>query len=83
MFKTTVNVEGMMCPNCERHANEVITSAINPKKVTSSHKEKKTEILSEEKPSEDVIKTAIESCGYKVTGITSEEVAEKKLFGLF
>ncbi len=83
MFKTVVNVEGMMCPNCERHANEAITEAINPKKVTSSHKEKKTEILSEEKPAEDAIKAAIEGAGYKVTGVTTEEVADKKFFGLF
>lgn len=84
MFQTTVNVEGMMCGHCEAHVNDAIKNTISPKEVKSSHKDNKTVILSEEKPDEEVIKKAIDEAGYKVSGITVEEVeAKKKFLGLF
>ena len=82
MVKITVNVEGMACEMCENHINDAIRRSFPVKKVTSSHKKKLTEILSEEPIGEENLRAAIESGGYNVLGITSEPY-EKKGFRLF
>ena len=40
MLKITAKVEGLKCPNCERHVNEAIKEAFSIKKVTASHTDK-------------------------------------------
>ena len=82
MFKTTVEIEGMMCGMCENHVNDAIRNAIKVKKVKSSHKDKKTEIISETEPDEDAIRKAVSDTGYEVKGITTEPYEKKGLFGL-
>ena len=37
MIQTTVQVSGMVCSMCEAHVNDAVRSALNVKKVTSSH----------------------------------------------
>ena len=82
MFKTTVNVEGMMCGNCEKHVNEAVKKNFSVKDVKSSHDENKTEIISAEKLDPEKLKSVIEEAGYKFTGLTDEPY-EKKGFNLF
>ena len=53
MYKTIMDVEGMMCGNCEKHMNEMIQEKFDVKEVTSSHKKAETQIISEEKLDED------------------------------
>ena len=74
-----MHVEGMMCPMCERHMNEAIEKAFDVKKVTSSHTEKKTEIIAKEAMSEAAILEATKETGYVVSDIRCEE----KKFSLF
>lgn len=38
MIKTTLTIDGMMCPMCESHINDVIRKDFEIKKVSSSHK---------------------------------------------
>lgn len=82
MFKTTLNVTGMMCPKCEAHMNNAIKEAFKVKSVESSHKDNKTVIVSKEKLDEKLIEKAVAAAGYKLGGI-SVEVEEKKGFSLF
>ena len=70
MFKITVGILGMECPMCETHANEAIKRAIDPKRVSSSHKTNRTIIIAKE-VDEEKIKAAIEGAGYQVTDITA------------
>ena len=49
MNEIILNVEGMMCGNCEKHMNEMIQEKFDVKEVTSSHKKAETQIISEEK----------------------------------
>lgn len=79
MFKITVKVEGLKCPNCEKHANEAIKEAFQVKKVTSSHADKETVIISKEDLDTEKIKEVIAEAGYQVTDITKE--AYKSFFG--
>jgi len=80
MFKTTVEVEGMMCGMCESHVNDAIRKELNPKSVKSSHKDKITEIISNEEPDEEKIRKAIADTGYEVKGIRTEPYEKKKGF---
>ena len=83
MYKTTVDVEGMMCGMCESHINDAVRAAVNPTKVTSSRKKKVTEIISENELDEEAVKKAIADTGYEVKGYKSEPYEKKgKLFGL-
>ncbi len=70
MIKTVVEVEGMMCPMCEKHVNEAVLKAFPAvKDVKSSHKEKKTEIESEEPLDEAKLLETIAAAGYTPKGI--------------
>ena len=82
MVKTIIEVSGMMCGMCEAHVNEAVRNSFKVKKVTSSHSDKKTEILSEEALDEAKLRAVISETGYTVGQITTEEV-EKKKFSLF
>ncbi|MBR5659263.1 MAG: heavy-metal-associated domain-containing protein [Lachnospiraceae bacterium] len=80
MFETVVSVDGMMCGMCESHVNDAIRNAFSVVKVTSSHKSKKTVILSKEKLDEEQVRAAIDATGYTVTAIETREAEEKKSF---
>ena len=82
MFKTVVEVDGMMCGMCESHVNDAVRKAFTVKKVNSSHTKGRTEILSEEELQQEKLRAAIAETGYEVGKITSEPY-EKKGFSLF
>lgn len=82
MTKTVLSVEGMMCGMCEKHLNEAIEKAFDVKKVTSSHLNKETEILSEAPLDEALLRTTVDAAGYTLNGIRTEPY-EKKGFSLF
>lgn len=85
MIETIVRVDGMQCPMCESHINDVVRKTCPVKKVSSSHKKKECRILSETSPDLSKIKNAIEETGYIVLGSESHEYVKKgflsKLFG--
>lgn len=82
MTKTVLSVEGMMCGMCEKHLNEAIEKAFDVKKVTSSHLNKETEILSDAPLDEALLRTTVDAAGYTLNGIRTEPY-EKKGFSLF
>ena len=75
MYKTIMDVEGMMCGNCEKHMNEMIQEKFDVKEVTSSHKKAETQIISEEKLDEDKLKAEVDEI--------EVEPYEKKKISLF
>lgn len=82
MIKTTLKVEGMMCGMCESHVNDEVRKNFAVSKVSSSHKNGTTEIISDEQLDEAKLRKVIEATGYKVLSSTSEPY-EKKGFSLF
>ena len=74
MIRTTMKVDGMMCGMCESHMNDCLRNNFDVKTVISSHKKGTTSILSKEPLDEEKVKAEVEKIGYKVTGITVEEV---------
>jgi copper chaperone CopZ len=72
----------MMCGMCESHVNDEVRKNFAVSKVSSSHKNGTTEIISDEQLDEAKLREVIEATGYKVLSSTSEPY-EKKGFSLF
>ena len=71
MVKTVVNVEGMMCPMCEKHVQQSIhTAGINGLlSVEASHEKGSVELVSESPVDYDLVAAAIKKAGYTATGV--------------
>ena len=82
MFRTTLKIDGMMCPMCESHINDTIRNHFKVRKVSSSHSKGTTEIISEEPLDESTLCDEIYKTGYKVLDVKTERY-EKKGFSLF
>ena len=72
MIKTTVKVEGMMCPMCEKHVNEAVKNNFEVDEVVSSHADGTTVITSENPLDTDAVIAAINEAGYKAISAQSE-----------
>ena len=78
MIKTTVKIDGMMCKNCERHMTEALEKEFAAKKVTSSHKDGESVIISEGELDAAKIEQTVKDAGYTFISVSSEE--KKGLF---
>ena len=74
MIKTTLKIEGMMCPMCEAHMTKAIKDAFKVKKAESSHERGETVIISREPLSGEKLAEAVQTAGYELKGITTENV---------
>ena len=74
MYKTTVNVNGMMCKMCEKHVNDAISDNFNVVSVKADHEAKVTVIESEETLDQEAVTRVITDAGYEVTGFIVETV---------
>ena len=81
MYRTTLNISGMMCSMCEAHINDAIRKSFDVKKVSSSHKKGITEIISQEQLPQDKLQAVIAETGYELGDICSETYHKKGLFG--
>ena len=81
MYKTTLNISGMMCSMCEAHINDAIRKSFDVKKVSSSHKKGITEIISQEQLPQDKLQAVIAETGYELGDINPETYHKKGLFG--
>lgn len=69
VMKKTIKIEGMMCPHCEAHVKSALQSISGVTEVDVSHKSGKAIVIFKDDITDDMFKNAIESQGYKVTGI--------------
>ncbi|MDO4939855.1 MAG: heavy metal translocating P-type ATPase [Lachnospiraceae bacterium] len=74
MIKTTVAVEGMMCPMCEKHTNEAIEKAFDVNEVHSDHNAAQTVIISAQKLDEAKLAQTIKEAGYNPGLVKVEEI---------
>lgn len=68
-MKTVVNVEGMMCPMCEKHVKEAIEKSFDVESVSASHEAKQVEITSAQPLDFEKIKGVVAEAGYTATGL--------------
>lgn len=73
--KTVLTITDMACSMCEAHVNDAIRKAFGAscgvKKVKSSHRKNRTEILSDAPIPEEEIRKVIGETGYTLTEIES------------
>ena len=81
MIKTVAKIDGMMCGMCEAHMNDTVRKEFDVKKVTSSHKNGETVIISEQPIDEAKLTSAVDATGYKLISVSSEPYEKKGLFG--
>ena len=77
MVKITLRIEGMSCGMCESHINDTVRRHFDIKKVSSSHRKGRTEIISENPLDEDNLRKAIGETGYAVTYVKTEPYVKK------
>ncbi len=74
MYKTELEIEGMMCSMCEAHIQDAIRKIYpKAKKVKADRHKKTAKFISEEKPDENLLKSAIDSTGYELKNIKIEQ----------
>ena len=81
MYKIILSVDGMMCKMCEAHVNYAINKAFEKVKVTSSHQDEKTVVITKNQIDKEKLKSVVESQGFIVKEIVVEEQKKKGLFG--
>ncbi len=69
MTNMRINVEGMMCPMCEKHVREAIEKSFAIESVNASHEAKLVEIASPEPLDYDKVAAVIKDAGYTPTGL--------------
>lgn len=80
MIKTVLTIKGMSCGMCEAHINETIRRNFDVKKVSSSHKKNRTEIVSNSGLDELRLRDVIGSTGYELLAVSSEPYVKEGLF---
>ena len=83
LVKIVVGIEGMMCGMCEAHMNDAVRNHFKVIKVSSSHKNKCTEIVAENDIPQDELKKVVEQTGYQFVSYSSEPYEKKKMFPFF
>ena len=83
MIKTTIKVNGMMCPMCEAHVNDAVRNNLVVKKTASSHKNSECVILSDTPLDEAKLREVIEKEGYTTGDIITAEEEKKSIFSIF
>ena len=82
MIRTTIKIEGMMCPMCEAHVCDAIRKAVpSAKKVAASRSKKEASFLTEETVNGKLLKAAVDATGYSCLGVESVPYEKKGLFG--
>ena len=81
MFKTTLQIEGMMCGMCEAHVADAIRKAVpEAKKVAASRAKGEATFLTDVAVDTNALRAAIDATGYKCTGAESAPYEKKGLF---
>ena len=82
MYKTTLEIDDMMCTMCEVHVNDLIRNKLpGAKKIKSSYKKGESTFMSEEEPDEKMLKESFSEIGYEIKSMQTETVEKKGLFG--
>lgn len=79
MYKTIIGIDGMMCPKCENHVNEMFGKTFDVEKVSSSHTEKQTVVTSKKPIDEAKVREMIKDMGYEFLSFSQEEYEQKKI----
>ena len=66
IMKKTMRIEGMMCPNCERHVKKALEALPGVEEAVADHKSGTATVTLKDDVADSVLKSAVEEEGYKV-----------------
>lgn len=66
---TTISVQGMMCPHCERHVTQALSALPGITEVKADHKAATVTICSEGPVDESILEATIKEAGYDYKGV--------------
>ena len=70
----TLKIDGMMCGMCESHVNDAIRSALNVKKLKTSHVTGISEFYTDDVVSDERLRAIIEKTGYRLLNVEREYI---------
>ena len=70
----TLRIDGMMCGMCESHVNDAIRSALNVKKLKTSHVTGISEFYTDDVVSDERLRAIIEKTGYRLLNVEREYI---------
>ena len=87
MLQVTANIDGMMCGMCEAHVKDAVRKVFpDAKKINASAAGGRLEFqIDQNLPVQMIkhdLKAALDSIGYKLTDISSDNVSEEEKGGL-
>lgn len=65
-MKKTLKVEGMMCPNCERHVKKALEALSGVEEAVADFKQGTAVVTLSAEVSDETLKATVEAEGYKV-----------------
>ncbi len=68
IMELTLKIEGMMCPHCEAHAKKALEGVDGVVSAVTSHTAGTAMLVLEHEVPMEMLKKAVEDCGYKVVG---------------
>ena len=80
MIRTILRIDGMACPMCEAHVNDVIRDRFPVRAVSSSRRKGVTEILSDQPLDERFLRETVASIGYTPISLIVEPYEKKRRF---
>ena len=66
IMKKTMRIEGMMCPNCERHVKKALEALPGVEEAVPDFKQGTAVVTLSAEVSDETLKAAVEEEGYKV-----------------
>lgn len=69
MNTTTISVQGMMCPHCERHVTQALSALPGITEVKADHKAATVTICSEGPVDEAILEATVREAGYDYKGV--------------
>ena len=67
-MERNITVNGMMCPNCERHVKEALEKVEGVAQATSNHQTNSVALVLDGEVSEEALKNAVTEAGYEYIG---------------
>ena len=71
MQETVVLVNGMMCPNCERHVKKALEGVNGITEAASDHTTGKVVVKHDAPLDEEAMKAAVTDAGYEYVGLAT------------
>lgn len=83
MYKITLKIDGMSCPMCESHFNDLIRREFKIKQIKSSHKHGEALIVADNELNRSELERAVGSIGYKLLSYECQPYEKQGFISLF